>query len=177
MATPARCRLLLILLATLAAARARAEGSLVLDGQLGAAYLAHARSHAIGHAFKPAARLGLRRSVSDRLEVGGAISGLLDASEHYRVAGALVHGRLALWRRPAFSLGAGLALGVGYNADVLHGDLRAGALPVVPYGFVALDGRWSIADRWLVGAEAGWEDLSIVRLGLLFGVAFDGGEQ
>jgi hypothetical protein len=168
-------RLLFIVVAILVAPPARAEPPLVLDGQLGPAFLIHSRSHAVGHAFKPAARFGLRRPVTDRLEVGGSVSGLVDASAHYRVVGALAHARFALWQRPVFSLGGALALGAGYDADILHSDLRATRSPVIPYGFVALDARWSIARRWLIGAEAGWENLSMVRLGALFGFALDGG--
>jgi len=169
-------RLLFLLVTFLVAPPARAEPSFVVDGQLGAAFLLHSRSHAIGHAFKPTARFGLRGRVGDRLEVGGSISGLVDASAHYRVVGALAQARFAVWRRSAFSLGGAIALGAGYDADILHADLRAKPYPVIPYGFLALDARWSIADRWLIGAEAGWEDLSIVRLGALFGFAFDGGK-
>jgi hypothetical protein len=161
--------LLLGLLVAMAGDAGDAERRLVADGQVGPAFLLRSQSHAVGHAFKPMARLGLRWALSPRVEVGGTISGLLDASEHYRVVGALAHGRLALWKRPTFSLGGGLALGAGYDADILHTDLRAGHPPVVPYGFVALDARWSIAGRWLLGAEAGWDNLSILRLGLLFG--------
>lgn len=138
-----------VAITALAALQARAEDSLLIDGQIGPAFLMRSLSHAVGHAFKAAARLGLRRSLGGRIEVGGALSGLLDGSAHYRVVGALSHGRVALWRRPAFSLGAGLGLGVGLNADILHGDLRAGASPMMPYGFLSLDARWAIAGRWL----------------------------
>jgi hypothetical protein len=93
---------------------------------------------------------------------------VIDGSAHYRVMGGLAQGRLALWQRPAFSLGAAAALGLGHNADILHADLRA-SNPVAPYGFLALDGRWSIGERGLLGIEAGWENLSIARLGLLVG--------
>jgi hypothetical protein len=150
------------------AAPAWADVPLILDAQAGPAFLMKSRSRAIGHAFKPVGRLGLRTAFAPRLELGGSVSGVIDGSEHYRVLGGLAHGRLAIWQRPAFSLGAGLALGVGYNADILHGDLQASA-PLAPYGFVALDGRWSLGERYLLGAEAGWENLSIVRLGLLIG--------
>jgi hypothetical protein len=149
-------------------APARADSALVLDAQLGPAFLMRSRSRAIGHAFKPMGRLGLRVQLVPRLEVGGSVSGVIDASEHYRVMGGLAQARLALWQRHAFSLGAAAALGLGYNADILHGDLRASA-PVAPYGSLALDGRWSIGERGLLGVEAGWENLSIIRLGLLVG--------
>lgn len=164
-----RPHLLLPCIALLAGAPAWAVGPLVLDGQAGPAFLMKSRSRAIGHGFKPMARLGLRVEPWPRLEVGGAVSGLVDGSEHYRVLGALAHGRFALWQRPAFSLGAGLALGAGYDADILHADLRSGGA-VLPYGFLAVDARWAPGDRWLLGVEAGWENLSIVRLGLLVGV-------
>lgn len=152
---------------------ARAEGRVVVDVQAGPAFLTRSRSHAIGHAFKPMARVGVRWTLLPRLEVGGALSGLLDGSAHYRVVGALAHGRLALWQRPEFSLGAGAALGLGRDADILHADLRASSSPVVPYGFLALDARWSFAGRWVGGVEAGWENLSIVRLGLSLGLWLD----
>lgn len=166
--------LLLGLLVLWAPVPGRAEPALVLDGQVGPAFLTKSRSRAIGHGFKPIARVGLRMELLPRLEVGGSVSGIVDSSEHYRVLGAVAQGRVALWQRPAFSLGAGLALGTGYNANILHADLRASA-PVVPYGFLALDGRWSIGQRWLIGAETAWENLSIVRLGLLVGFRLDVG--
>jgi hypothetical protein len=164
---------LLGLVMALAGDPSRPAYPIVLDSQVGPAFLLQSKSHAIGHAFKPVARLGLRCTLSPRIEVGGAVSGLLDASAHYRVAGAFAHGRLALWRSPSFSLAANLAVGAGYNADILHADLRAGRPPVVPYGFLAVDARWSIGARWLIGSEAGWDNLSILRLGVLVGFAFD----
>jgi hypothetical protein len=159
------------LVAVLGRQSARAEDALVLDGQFGPALLTKSRSRAIGHGFKPVARLGLRFPAGRQLELGGALSGVVDASEHYRVLGVVAHARLALWRRPAFSFGAGVAFGAGYNADILHAALRADA-PLIPYGFLALDARWSLGERWLVGVEGGWENLSIARLGLLFGFQF-----
>jgi hypothetical protein len=152
---------------------AASERPLVLDANLGPAFLMKSRSKAIGHAFKPAARLGLRLPWAERFELGGAVSGVVDGSEHYRVLGALAHGRLAVWRTPAFSAGAGLAVGAGYDADILHADLNGGGA-VLPYGFLALDARWSVGRRWLVGVEAAWENLSVARLGALLGLRFDG---
>jgi hypothetical protein len=160
--------IVLLSLTGLAPARAADNSTLILDAQLGPAFLMKSRSRAIGHAFKPIGRLGLRAQLVPRLEVGGSVSGVVDASEHYRVIGGLAHARFALWQRPALSVGAAAALGLGYNADILHADLRARA-PVAPYGCLALDGRWSIGERGLLGVEAGWENLSIVRLGLLVG--------
>lgn len=150
----------------------RGQAPSILDAQVAPAFLMRSRSLAIGHAFKPMVRVGLRWPVLTRIEVGGALLGLLDASEHYRVLGALAQGRLALWHRPRFSAGAGLGLGVGYNADILHEDLAARA-PVVPYGSAALDARWRLGHRWLLGVEAGWDNLSIARLGLLIGFQID----
>jgi len=140
----------------------------VLDTAAGPAFLTTSRSRAFGHGFKPMARVGLRRAVHQRLEVGVVISGIVDASEHYRMLGAMAHGRLAVWQRPTFSLAAALALGAGYDADILHSDLRGGG-GVLPYGFVALDGRWRVLGRGLVGVEAGLENLSSIRLGAVIG--------
>jgi hypothetical protein len=145
----------------------------VVDGTAGPAFLTTSRSRAIGHGFKPMARFGLRLEVRPRLELGAAISALVDGNEHYRVLGALAHGRFALWQRPTFSLGVALALGAGYDADILHGDLRGGS-GVLPYGFVAVDGRWLLLGRGLVGVEAGAENLSIIRLGVLIGFLWEG---
>lgn len=156
----------------LAAAPARAESDVILDGQIGPAFLMKSRSSAIGHSLKPMGRVGLRVALLPRVEVGVSASGIVDSSEHYRVLGALAHGRLALVHRPAFSLGAALGLGAGYDADILHGDLTATA-PVAPYGFLAIDARWTVGGRWLIGAEAGWDNLSILRLGLVVGLRFD----
>jgi len=152
-----------------AAVPARADVDLIADGQVGPAFLTRSRSHAIGHAFKPAARLGLRAAFTPRLELGGAVSGIVDGNEHYRVVGGLAHARLAVWKGPVFSTGVGAALGAGNDADILHTDLRATST-VRPYGFLALDARWTVADRWLVGLEAGWEDLAILRVGVTLGV-------
>lgn len=154
-------------------APASADGTLVVDGQIGPALLLQARSRALGHGVKPTARLGVRTQIMPRLEVGGSVSALLDTSVHYRVMGGLATARFALWQRPAFSVGAALGLGAGYNADILHSDLDADA-PLAPYGMVAMDARWRIGDRWLIGAEAGWDNLSIVRLGMLAGFHFGG---
>jgi hypothetical protein len=152
-------------------APASANGTLVVDGQIGPALLLRSRSRAIGHGVKPIARLGLRTQIAPRLEVGGSVSALLDPSEHYRVLGGLATARFALWQRSAFSLGAALGLGAGHDADILHSDLDADA-PVAPYGTVAFDARWRIGDRWLLGAETGWDNLSIVRIGVLVGFRF-----
>lgn len=140
----------------------------MVDGQVGPVFLLRSRSKAVGHAWKPMARVGVRTTLRPRLEVGGTVSGLLDGSEHYRVLGLLAHGRFALLQRPGFSLGASLALGAGYDADILHADLEGDS--VVPYGFFAVDGRWELGRRWLLGVEAGWENVSILRLGLLVGI-------
>ena len=142
---------------------------LVADAVVGGAFLGHSESHAIGHAFKPSARLGLRATLGERWELGGALSGIVDASEHYRVVGVLVQGRGAIVKGTVFSLGASLALGLGPDADVLHDGLR-GSDGLLGYGFAAVDARWTIASRWLLGAEAAWENVSIARFGLVVGV-------
>jgi hypothetical protein len=151
---------------------AHAAPPLLVDGHVSPAFLTKSRSPAIGHGAKPMARLGVRGELRPRLEVGGALTGLVDASAHYRVLGALAHGRFALWQRPTFSLGGALALGAGLDADILHSDLSADAT-VLPYGFLALDARWSLGPVRL-GVEAGWENLSILRLGLLAAYRFGG---
>ncbi len=151
-----------------APASAQPGADLVADAVVGPAFLGQSESHAIGHAFKPAARLGLRAALAPRWELGGALSGIVDDSEHYRVVGLLAQGRFALWQRPVFSLGANLALGLGNDADILHEGLRGGD-GLLAYGFAAVDARWIVASRWLIGAEAAWENLSIARLGLLLG--------
>ena len=101
------------------------------------------RSHTPTHLFKPSLRLGLRGELGERLEVGGALVGVISASEHYRVLGALGQGRYAAVRTRAFSLGASAGVGLGYDADILHADLSAGA-KVAPYWLVSIDGRWAI---------------------------------
>ncbi len=168
-----RTHLIVGILSGFLASPVQAGPPLVLDSQIGPAFLMKSRSKSIGHGFKPMARVGLRVPVLPRMEVGAALSGLVDASEHYRVLGLMAHGRFALWQRLTFSLGAQLALGAGYNADILHTDLSARA-PIVPYGFVAVDARWTLGNRWLLGVEAGSENLSIARFGLLVGYRFDG---
>jgi hypothetical protein len=85
--------LLLASLAALIPVQTRAERPLVLDGQVGPAVLTKSRSSAIGHAVKPIARLGLRIELMPRLEAGGSVSGIVHSNEHYRVLGAVAHGR------------------------------------------------------------------------------------
>jgi hypothetical protein len=75
-------------------------------------------------------------------------------------------------RLDSFSLGVSAALGAGYDADILHSSLEAGA-SVAPYNFVALDGRWRVGP-WLLGVEGAYENFAIVRAGLLIGVVFPG---
>jgi len=140
----------------------------VVDARLGPAYLTRSHSHAVGHLLRPAARVGARALVGQRLELGGSAVGLLLASEHYRVLGALAHARYAVWTTPRFSLGTGAGLGLGYDADILHRDLHAQG-GVAPYGLVAVDGRWTLTGRWLIGVEAAWENLASINLGLLVG--------
>ncbi len=149
------------------------ERPMLVDIRLGPAFLTKSGSHAIGHLFKPAARLGLRVTLGERLEVGGSVGGLLSTSEHYRVLGAVAHVRYALWSRPDFSLGASAALGLGYDADILHADLHADGR-ISPYGFLALDGRWALGPSWLVGVEASWENVAVMHLGVLVGRRFGG---
>ncbi len=163
--------LAIVALAMLQAAQSAAAETYVVDAQAGPVFLTKSKSKAIGHAVQGDARLGLRLHLTDRLEVGGAVSGLINSSAHYRVLGLLAHGRFALLQKPVFSLGVGAALGVGNDADILHSDLAAGG-QVLPYGFLALDARWTVARRWLLGVEAGWENLSMWRLGLVFGHRF-----
>jgi hypothetical protein len=144
------------------------DRSLVADVAVGPAMLLKTKSKAPAHLLKPALRLGVRWQLCDRLEIGGALTGLVSTSEHYRVLGVLGHARYALWQRPRFDLGVSAALGAGTDADILHKDLKASGT-ILPYGFVALDGRWALGQNWLLGAEVGFENLGMLRLGLLFG--------
>jgi hypothetical protein len=148
-----------------------ASAELIADGRIGPAWLSKSRSHAVPHLFKPSLRLGLRHLFSERLELGGAVTAVLSSSEHYRVLGGMGHARFSVWRRPAFSLGAGAAVGLGYDADILHADLRASGT-LAPYGFISVDGRWRLPGRWFFGVEAGWENLAVVQLGALVGRQF-----
>jgi hypothetical protein len=172
--TPSSIGVLAVIGVAASTAPASAERVLVLDGRIGPALLLQSQSRAIGHGVKPSAQLGLRTQLAPRLEIGGAISALLDTSHHYRVLGGLAVARFAVWQRPVFSAGATLGLGAGYNADILHADLDAEA-PIAPYATVALDARWWLGQRWLIGVEAGWDNLSIVRIAALVGVRFGAG--
>jgi hypothetical protein len=142
--------------------------SWVIDGRLGAAMLMKSRSKALGHLFKPDLLVSARRTLGERLEAGAALSALIAGSEHYRVLGLLAHARYAVWRPGRVSLGISGALGAGHDADILHRDLSADG-SVAPYGFVAADGRWAIGQRWFVGLEVGFENLSMLQLGARVG--------
>jgi hypothetical protein len=148
---------------------AAAEPAVVADLATGPAYVTTSRSHALEHVVRPAARLGLRVELTPAFELGVAVSGLLVADAHHRVTGTLVHARHALVRRARFSAGVALAIGLGPDADILHDDLRADA-GIRPYGFLAIDARWHLGDRYRLGAEVAWEDLSLLRAGLVLGV-------
>ncbi len=155
-----------------AAAGHTARRPLVIDLRLGAAMLTRSRSKALGNLIKPDARLGARFELRPGLEVGGAITGLIVGSEHYRVLGALAHARYAAWRSARVSLGVAIGLGAGYDADILHTSLHA-PNKLAPYGFIAADGRFSLgAGSWFVGAELSWQNLAMVQLGAAVGRSF-----
>ncbi len=128
---------------------ARAETTAITaDGVLGPAYLTNARSHTLSHLFKPILRLDASAEVLRRLEVGGTLLGIPTASEHYRVLGVLGRARYAVLRTATFALGPSAALGLGYDADILHRDLAADAR-IAPYWLLGVDARWegSLAAR------------------------------
>ena len=145
----------------------------VVDAAVGPAYLTNSRSHTLSHLFKPVLRLGVRQELFDRAEVGGAVVGLLDTSQHYRVLGALGQARYAPLSSARFSLGAAAGLGLGVDADILNEDLAAHR-NVTPYWLVGVDGRWILARRWLLGIEATWQNAAVLQVGLLAGSRFGG---
>jgi hypothetical protein len=169
-----------VLAAILAAGRettATAEGkTVIVDGVLGPAYLSNARSHTVSHLFKPIVRLDAGVGMLERLEVGGALLGVASASEHYRVLGVLGRTRYAALRRGAFTLGPSAALGAGYDADILHGDLAADA-KIAPYWLLGIDARWVVSGVWLMGIDASWQNGSLLTLGLMAGCRLGGSRQ
>lgn len=158
---------------SLAAEAAPAPPALIVDASAGPAYLPRSRSHAVPHLFKPAARFGVRLAWTPRLELGGALLGLVDSNDHYRVLGAIAQARWALWAGTAFQVGASAGLGAGHDADILHTDLRADG-EVAAYGVVAVDARWSLGRQWLLGVEASTTNLAVAQLGALVGFRFGG---
>lgn len=160
----------LVVLLVLPVPLAKADGpAWTADATLGPTLLLRSKSKAVGHLLKPHLVATVRRTVLPGLTLGGGVSAILDSSEHYRVLGALAVARYAVVDGPGFSFGPSLALGLGYDADILHDDLRASG-KVAPYGFLAADARWNLGTRWQLGAELGWENLSMLRLGLLVGM-------
>lgn len=155
-------------------AAAEPERTFVVDGLLGPAHLVQSRSHAPSHLFKPLLRVAVRTELIPRLEVGGAAIALLSPSAHYRILGGLGSARFAVIRGARFSLGPSAALGAGHDADILHADLSATAR-IAPYWLLAIDGRWQVGDRWLVGAEAGWHNAAVLYLGAVVGARLGGG--
>jgi hypothetical protein len=141
--------------------------TVVTDARIGPALLFKSQSKAPVHLIKPDLRVGGRLLLRERWEMGASVNGLLVASEHYRVLGFMGHVRYAVIDTGSFSLGAAAALGGGYDADILHADLRA-AGKVAPYYFVAVDGRFQL-DRFLLGAETAFENLAVLQLGVLVG--------
>ena len=169
-------RLLAIALVLGLEAKVRADPAVVVDAAVGPAYLMNARSHTLSHLFKPIARLGFRWEIRDRTEIGGTVVGLLDASSHYRVLGAIAQARYALLSGDLFSLGSAAGLGLGRDADILNEDLGADR-SVTPYWLVGIDGRWILTRRWLVGIEATWQNAAILQVGLVVGSRFGGGSR
>lgn len=158
---------------SLAAEAATAPATVIADIAVGAAYVARSQSHALPHLVKPAARVGVRLPWTPRLELGGALVGVLDSSEHYRVLGVVAQARWAFWQRRSFEFGATAALGAGRDADILHADLRADS-SVAPYAVFAIDARWTLAGRWLAGVEASATNFAIAQAGALLGFRFGG---
>ena len=150
--------------------------AVLIDGRLGPSFLLDSRSNALEHLFKPSARLGGRLELGGGFELGASLLGLLSPNHHYRVIGLLGHGRYGLWQRPSFSLGVGAGLGVGKDADIQNVDLRADHT-VMPYGFAALDARWSLGRSWRLGVELAYENLSLVSLGLTVGRRLSLGDE
>jgi hypothetical protein len=157
---------LLLLPASLAKAD---EPAWVADATVGPTLLLRSKSKAVGHLFKPHLAATVRRTVLPGLSVGGGVTAILDTSKHYRVLGGLAVARYAVVNGPVFSFGPSVGLGLGYDADILHDDLSASG-KVLPYGFLAADARWNLGTRWQLGTELGWENLSMLRLGLLVGM-------
>lgn len=139
--------------------------------QLGGAHLMHTRSNAVGHLFKPQLSVSLRHQVGCRYELGGSLLALLDENEHYRVLGVQATARRDLWMGRAFSWGVLLSLGAGYNADILHRDLKAGA-PLALYGSLATDVNWRLHGAWQLGARVGLLNVALINLGLTVGRRF-----
>lgn len=154
------------LLALLAAPPARGE-PLILDARLGPALLLHSQSKVPAHLVKPALRVGARELVTDRLELGVSIAGLISSSEHYRVLGVTAQGRGMLIGRDAFSLGVLVGLGAGYDADILHANLVA-PHKIAPYYEGGLDARFRFGSTF-VGVESSLENFALVHIGLLLG--------
>lgn len=145
----------------------------VVDARFGPALMMRSRSNALPHLLAPEARLGARIVWSPRLELGADLLAVLGRSEHYRVLGALARARGAVWWAELFSVGLAAAVGIGHDADILHDDLSGGG-GARPYALVAADARWNLGERWLLGVEASWENLSVASLGLALGRRFGG---
>jgi hypothetical protein len=134
-------------------------------------YFGLARSLALEHIVKTSGRLALSVPLSEEFRVGVALSSVLTSSSNYAVTGAYALARYRLWGTEGFDLGALAGLGVGYNAPILHRDLEAG-FPLLPYGYLGLEGRFEVAEGWHVGVELGDEQLSVVHFGATFSAAY-----
>jgi hypothetical protein len=167
---------LFAVLVALPAAMAADPGPLAIGGALGPAYLAKSRSNTLSHLFKPLLRLDLRAELAPRLEAGAGVVAQLASSEHYRVLGGLGLARFAVVRSARFSLGGSAGLGLGHDADILHGDLSADGR-IAPYWLVGIDGRWALGERWRVGVEVGWQNAALLHLGLVVGRRLGGGAR
>ncbi len=141
---------------------------LTVDARFGSALLLRSQSHAPKHFLQPDLRVGCRVTWRERWELGASAHGLLAASEHYRVLGVVGQVRFAPIHLTAFSLGISGGLGAGYDADILHASLQAGAR-VVPYYVVGMDGRWQVG-QFLFGFEAAYQNAALLQAGILVGM-------
>jgi hypothetical protein len=147
------------------ATQARAQTTDRASLDLHASYFTQARSFALSHRVKPGVRLAWQRELWPKLHVGPALGGVVTGNENYFVSGVYALANYSAVESPSFVFEVLLGLGAGYNAPILHGDLKAG-FPLVPYAYVGLLGGLRVSQTWVLGLELGGEQITVVDLGL-----------
>jgi len=137
-----------------------------VGGRAGFVYFGRSRSHALPHFLKPAFRLDYSRSLNARWELGFSLKGVGTTNANYGVWSTLGQLGYALVLGNDFRLVALLGLGAGYNAPILHSDLKAG-FPIIPYAALGLEPRWRVGQSMELGVSLESEQLTVIQLAML----------
>ena len=138
----------------------------------GAAVFLGSQSKALPHLIKPMLRAELSYLTVPRLRLGIEVVAIPEPNANYRLIGAYLLARGALWDGPVFKLWLKGGFGAGSAPRILFGGLtrdQDGAL----WGQMALAFVWTaVPDLLTVGVEVVDDNLTVLSLNASIGVAF-----